>query len=208
MNESLVDFVGSSLPKGVPLLRRNVAERHVEIPVHVARDNPGILIPTATGTAYFRITLFEVTPIPRGRRRIFHSFLRDVNVDGVLDILRSPRYSIGHVNSSAWYYKPGKDSKSLGRFDTTLSEDWFRGWAQSESICTRYKIIFRLLIVRYSVFLTYEVRPLKSRIGSLIRISCGLLRRTACPASCGRMPLACPREFYRILFRRKHSGGQ
>lgn len=47
MNESLVDFVGSSLLRGNPLLRRNVVERHVGIPVHVARDNPRILIPTA-----------------------------------------------------------------------------------------------------------------------------------------------------------------
>jgi len=48
MNESLVDFVGSSLSRGTRFCRRNVAERHVEIPVHVARDNPRILIPTAT----------------------------------------------------------------------------------------------------------------------------------------------------------------
>jgi len=40
-------FRGFEFAEGNLLLQRNVAERHVEIPVHVARDNPRILIPTA-----------------------------------------------------------------------------------------------------------------------------------------------------------------
>jgi len=55
MNESLVNFVGSSLPRRTRFCRRNVTESHVEIPVHVVRDGPGILIPTATALRTFEL---------------------------------------------------------------------------------------------------------------------------------------------------------
>lgn len=48
-------FRGFEFAEGNPLLRRNVVERHVEIPVHVACDNPGILIPTATALRTFEL---------------------------------------------------------------------------------------------------------------------------------------------------------